>query len=108
MVTLVANVLQDFSINVSDPDGLLVMTTATDHKNSLNRSSVKKHFSTTLRVETISNSAGGTAAVAMVIQPSTSFLNGHFHPDGTPTADTEDCLRRITVGLTRAKSLTMH
>ena len=124
------------------------MTTATDHKNNLNRSTIKKNFSRALRVETIANSAGGTAAVA---QPSTGFLNGHFYArrswrrgqtagggsiprwstgkpqvvtrrkatgagagkkknnghfyaDGSPTEDTEDCLGRITVGLTRSKS----
>ena len=58
-------------------------------------------------METIANSAGGTAAVAMVAQPSTGFLNGRFLPDGSPTDDTEDCLGRITVGLTRSKSLTV-
>ena len=83
------------------------MTTATDYKNNLNRSTIKKTFSRTLRVETIANSAGGTAAVAMVAQPSTGFLNGHFYSDGSPTEDTEDCLGRITVGLTRSKSLTI-
>ena len=83
------------------------MTTATDHKNNLNRSTIKKHYPRTLRVETIANSAGGSAAVAMVAQPSTGFLNGRFYPDGSPTGDTEDCLGRITVGLTRSKSLTM-
>lgn len=49
----------------------------------------------------------GTAAVAMVAQQSTGFLNGRFLPDGSPTEDTEDCLGRITVGLTRSKSLTL-
>ena len=58
-------------------------------------------------METIANSAGGTAAVAMVAQPSTDFLNGQFLADGSPTEDTEDCLGRITVGLTRSKSLTI-
>jgi len=62
--------------------------------------------STAQGVETIANSAGGTAAVAMVAQPSTGFLNGRFLPDGSPTDDTEDCLGRITVELTRSKSLT--
>ena len=42
----------------------------------------------------------------MVAQPSTGFLNGHFYADGSPE-DTEDCLGRITVGLTRSKSLTI-
>ena len=88
MTTLCSHVLEGFSINTYDSDGLLVMTTATDHKNSLNSSVIKKTFSKTLRVETIANSAGGTAAVAMVMQP----LNGRFLPDGTPTEDTEDCL----------------
>ena len=107
MTTLVSHVLESFSTNTCDLDGLFVMTTATDDKNSLNRSAIKKTFSKTLRVETIANSAGGTAAVAMVMQPSTGFLNGRFLPDGTPTEDTEDCLGRITVGLTRSKSLTI-
>ena len=44
----------------------------------------------------------------MAAQPSTGFLNGHFYADGSPTEDTEDCLGRITVGLTRSKkSLTI-
>ena len=43
-----------------------VMTTATDHKNNLNRSVLKKEFARALRVETIANSAGGTAQVAIV------------------------------------------
>ena len=43
----------------------------------------------------------------MVAQPSTDFLNGYFYADGSPTEDTEDCLGRITVGLTTSKSLTI-
>ena len=105
--TLVSQVLSDFPNNTGFADGLFVMTTATDHKNNLNRSTLKKAYARTLRVETIANSAGGTAAVAMVAQPSTGFLNGRFQPDGSPTEDTEDCLGRITVGLTRSKSLTL-
>ena len=42
------------------------MTTATDHKNNLNSSALKKKYARTLRVETIANSAGGTAEVAIV------------------------------------------
>jgi len=105
--TLVSQVLSDFLYNTGFANGLFVMTTATDHKKNLNRSGLKKDYARTLRVETIANSAGGTAAVAMVAQPSTGFLNGRFNPDGSPTEDTEDCLGRITVGLTRAKSLTL-
>ena len=40
-------------------------------------------------------------------QPSTGFLNVRFNPDGSPTEDTEDCLGRITVGLTISKSTTL-
>ena len=98
--------LSEFPYNTGFADGLFVMTTATDHKNNLNRSTLKKDYARTLRVETIANSAGGTAAVAMVAQPSTGFLNVRYQPDGSPTEDTEDCLGRITVGLTRSKSLT--
>ena len=105
--TLVSHVIEDFEGSTSFSNGLFVITTATDHKNNLNRSIIKKTFSRTLRVETIANSAGGTAAVAMVAQPSTGFLNGHFYADGSPTEDTEDCLGRITVGLARSKSLTI-
>ena len=83
------------------------MTTATDHKNNLNSSALKKRYARTLRVETIANSAGGTAEVAIVAQPSTGFLNTRFYQDGSPTEDTEDSLGRITVGLTRSKSLTL-
>ena len=107
MDTLVSHVLASFSTSTGFSDGLFVMTTAMDHKNNLNRSTIKKNFPKTLRVETIANSAGGTAAVAMVAQPSTGFLNGRFLPDGSPTDNTEDCLGRITVGLTRSKSLTI-
>ena len=61
-----------------------VMTTATDHKNNLNSSTLKKNYARTLRVETIANSAGDTVEVAIVAQPSTGFLNGRFYPDGSP------------------------
>ena len=47
------------------------------------------------------------AQVAIVAQPSTGFLNGRFYADKSPTEDAEDCLGRITVGLTRSKSLTI-
>ena len=60
-----------------------------------------------LRVETIANSAGGTAQVSIVAQPSIGFLNTKYYSNGSPTEDTEDCLGRITVGLTRSKSLTV-
>ena len=46
-------------------------------------------------METIANSAEGTAAAAMVAHPSTGFLDDHFYADGSPTKDTEDCLGRI-------------
>ena len=49
------------------------MTTATDHKNNLNRSVLKRDYVRTLRVETIANSAGGTAQVSIVAQPSIGF-----------------------------------
>ena len=45
--------------------------------------------------------------MAIVAQPSTGFLNGRFYADKSPTEDTEDCLERTTVGLTRSKSLTI-
>ena len=83
------------------------MTTATDHKNNINSFALKKNYARTLRVATIANSAGGMAEVAIVAQPSTGFLNTGSYPDGSPTEDTEDCLGRITVGLTRSKSLTL-
>jgi len=105
--TIVSQILPDFPRNMGFANGLFVMTTATDHKNNLNRSVLKKDNARTLRVETIANSAGGTAQVAIVAQPSIGFLNGRFYPDGSPTEDTEDCLGRITVGLTRSKSLTV-
>ena len=40
-------------------------------------------------------------------QPSTRFLNRRFYADKSLTEDTEDCLGRTTVGLTRSKSLTI-
>jgi len=86
------------------------MTTATDHKNNLNRSVLKRDYVRTLRVETIANSAGGTAQVSIVAQPSIGFLNTKYYSNASPTEDTEDtedCLGRITVGLTRSKSLTL-
>ena len=107
LVTLVSRVLSYYPTNAGFANGLFVMTTATDHKNNLNSSALKKNYARTLRVETIANSAGGTAEVAIVAQPSTGFLNTRFYPDGSPTEDTEDCLGRITVGLSRSKSLTL-
>ena len=104
---VVRRIIPDFPANVGYADGLFVMTTATDHKNNLNRSGLKKNNPQSLRVETIANSAGGTARVALVAQPGIGFLNGRFYSDGSPTEDTEDCLGRITVGLTRSKSLTV-
>ena len=54
--------------NAGFAKGLFVMTTATDHKNNLNSSALKKNYVRTLRVETIASSAGGTAEVAIVAQ----------------------------------------
>jgi len=105
--TLVSQVIGPFPTGAGFANGLFVMTTATDHKNNLNRSGLKKDYARTLRVETIANSAGGTAQVAIVAQPSIGFLNAKYYSDDSPTEDTEDCLGRITVGLTRSKSLTV-
>ena len=104
---VVSRLIRNFPTHACYADGLFVMTTATDHKNNLNRAALKKNNPRSLRVETIANSAGGTAQVAVVAQPSISFLNGRFNRDGTITEDTEDCLGRITVGLTRSKSTTV-
>ena len=68
---------------------------------------LKKDYARTLRVETIANSAGGTAQVSIVAQPSIGFLNTKYYSNGSPTEDTEDYLGRITVGLARSKSLTL-
>ena len=105
--TLVSEVLTPFPHNAGFADGLFTMTIATDHKNNLNRSVLKRDYVRTLRVETIANSAGGTAQVSIVAQPSIGFLNTKYYSNGSPTEDTEDCLGRITVGLTRSKSLTV-
>ena len=105
--TLVSEVLSPFPHNAGFADGLFIMTTATDHKNNLNRSVLKRDYVRTLRVETIANSAGGTAQVSIVAQPSIGFLNTKYYSNGSPTEDTEDCLGTITVGLTRSKSLTL-
>ena len=101
---IVGEIIPDFADSIEFADGLFVMTTATDHKNNLNRTGLKGDNARRLRVETIANSAGGTAQVAIVAQPSTGFLNGRFYADKSPT---EDCLGRTTVGLTRSKSLTI-
>ena len=77
--TLVSEVLHPFPHNAGFADGLFVMTTATDHKNNLNRSVLKKDSVRTLRVETIDNSAGGTAQVSIVAQPSIGFLNTKYY-----------------------------
>ena len=88
---VVFRLIPNFPAHVGYADGLFVMTTATEHKNNLNRSGLKKNNPRSLRVETIANSAGGTAQVALVAQPSIGFLNGRFNWDGSPTEDTEDC-----------------
>ena len=82
--TLVSQVLSPFPKNAGFADGLFVMTTAADHKNSLNRSVLKKEYARTLRVETIANSAGGTAQVAIVAQPSIGFLNAKYYSKRLP------------------------
>ena len=104
---IVGEIIPDFADSIKFAHGLFVMTTATNHKNNLNRTWLKRDNARRLRVETIANSAGGTAQVAIVAQPSTGFLNGRFYADKSPTEDTEDCLGRTTVGLTRSKSLTI-
>ena len=104
---VVSRLILNFPTHACYADGLFVMTTATEHKNNLNRAALEKNNPRSLRVETIANSAGGTAQVAVVAQPGIGFLNGRFNRDGTPTEDTEDCLGRITVGLTRSKSVTV-
>ena len=81
--TLVSQVLSLFPMNAGFADGLFVMTTATDHKNNLNRSVLKKDNARTLRVETIANSAGGTAQVAIVAQPSIGILNAKYYSNGS-------------------------
>ena len=63
MTTLCAAVFKNCSKNVSDLDGLSVLTAITDLNHALNGSMIKKDFPRTLRVETIASSAGGTAAV---------------------------------------------
>ena len=62
MDTLVSHVLESFSTNTGFSDGLFLMTTATDHKNNLNRSTIKKNFPKTLRVEAIANSSAPPGA----------------------------------------------
>ena len=52
-----SQVISDFPVNAGFANGLFVMTPATDHKNNLNRSTLKKTFARTLRVETSPNSA---------------------------------------------------
>ena len=71
-----------FPSNAGFANGLFVMTTATDHKNNLNRSVLKKDYARTLRVGTIANSAGGTVQVAIVAQPSIGFLNAKYYSRG--------------------------
>ena len=82
--TLVSEVLSPFPHNAGFAGGLFIMTTATDHKNNLNRSVLKRDYVRTLRVETIANSAGGTAQVSIVAQPSIGFLNTKYY--STPMA----------------------
>jgi len=107
MDTLISRVLTSFPTNAGFSDGLFVMTTATDHKNNFNRSTIKKHYPRTLRVETIANSAGGTAAVAMVAQPSTGFLNGRFYPDKYAGTDRDGASTR-DIGIWHPRTATRH
>ena len=103
--TLVSQVLSDYP-----PNAGFAFVPATDHKNNLNSSTLKKKYARTLRVETIANSAGGTAEVAIMAQPSTGFLNGRFYPDGSPTEDTEDCCKcnELLLGLYLTMSKEVH
>ena len=72
--TLVSEVLTPFPNNAGFADGLFVMTTATDHKNNLNRSVLKKDYARTLRAETIANSAGGTSWMVTLLMPATHVM----------------------------------
>ena len=65
---VVSRLIPNFPAHVGYADGLFLMTTATEHKNNLNRSGLKKNNPRSLRVETIANSAGSTAQVAFVAQ----------------------------------------
>ena len=86
--TLVSQVLSDYPPNAGFANGVFIMTTATDHKNNLNSSALKKKYARTLRVETIANSAGGTAEVAIMAQQVQAFsTQGSIqmdHPQKTP------------------------
>ena len=53
---VVSRLILNFPTHAGYADGLFVMTTATDHKNNLNRSALKKNNPRSLRVETIANS----------------------------------------------------
>ena len=105
--TLVSHVLSPFPANAGFADRLFVMTTATDHKNNLNRSVLKKDYARTLRVEnnrqlSRRNSTGSNRSSAEYWIPERKVLFQRL-----PTEDTEDCLGRITVGHTCSKSLTV-
>ena len=68
--------------NAGFANGLFVMT----QPPTIRTTSVappKEELRPHLRVETIANSAGGAAEVAIVAQPSTGFLNTRFYPDGS-------------------------
>ena len=56
--TIVGHIIPDFSGSMEFADGLFVMTTATDHKNNLNRSGLKRDNTRQLRVETIQTPLG--------------------------------------------------
>ena len=60
---IVGEIIPDLADSIEFADGLFVMTTATDHKNNLNGTGLKRDNARRLRVETIANSAGGTAQV---------------------------------------------
>ena len=61
--TLVSEVLTPFPHNAGFADGLFIMTTATDHKNNLNRSVLKRDY---VRTESLSDSPGPKSLTLLV------------------------------------------
>ena len=56
--TLVSQVLSDYPPNAGFANGVFIMTTATDHKNNLNSSALKKNYARTLRVKPLLTQQG--------------------------------------------------
>ena len=94
--------IQQIQPNKADGKVMLLMATRNKDKRSLLYSRDVR-MNDAISVQTVSSSAGGTAAVGVVIQPTSGFLNKHHRV----AKKSEDNYGRYTVANTRCRAATI-